>query len=175
MPKSRFFFKKIVFYGDIIERILKYFLLVIFSIMVSIVILQILRRSILGTSFQWSEELARYLFIWNIFIASAIGIKEKSHAAFEFFVNKFKSKYKYIVIILKSTFVIIFALTIIFVGFKHTITSFGSLATTFPISRAYIYLAIPLGGFFMFYYEFIELIRSILLIKGLDKIEKDIL
>lgn len=161
--------------GNVIEKVLKFFLFIIFSFMVTIVIVQIFRRYIFGSSFSWVEEAARYLFIWTIFIASAIGIKEKSHSSVEFLLKKMKTKKKNIIIIIKHLLMIFFFLTVVNIGINRTITSFGGFATSFPLSKGWVYLAIPTGGFFMFYYEVIELIRSILLIKGNLVIKADLL
>lgn len=155
--------------GNVIEKILKSFLFVIFSFMVAIIIVQVFRRQMFGSSFPWVEEAARYLFIWTIFIASAIGVKEKSHASVEFLLKKMKTKKKYILIIIKHLLMIFFFFTLVIVGINRTSTSFGELAASFPLLKGWAYLAIPTGGLFMLYYEVIELIYTILLMKNIFK------
>lgn len=162
-------YKNISQLGDTIAKILKNFLFIIFTFMVIIVIIQIFRRYFFGSSFPWVEEAARYLFIWTIFIASAIGVKEKGHASVEFLLKKMETKKKYTIIIVKHLLLIFFFLTLVIVGLNRTNTSFGEIATSFPLSKGWVYLAIPVGGFLMFYYEAIDLINTFLLIKNIFK------
>lgn len=43
---------------------------VIFVIMILIVFLQVVARYVFGSSLSWSEEIARFLLVWTIFLAA---------------------------------------------------------------------------------------------------------
>ena len=51
------------------------------SLMLVIIFMQIISRYIFGYTFEWSEELARFLFVWVVFIGSALIIGDKGHMA----------------------------------------------------------------------------------------------
>ena len=56
-----------------IEEVL---LIVLSTVMLGIIGVQIFMRFILGSSLGWSEELARYCFIWLVFIGVSYGVKK---------------------------------------------------------------------------------------------------
>jgi TRAP-type C4-dicarboxylate transport system permease small subunit len=52
---------------------------VFFSLMIILIFSQIIMRYIFNYSIVWSEELARYLFVWLIYLGASLGIKNDSH------------------------------------------------------------------------------------------------
>src|SRR5690606_38063623 len=70
----------------IIDQINKVIMLLIglFAILMSIVIIfQVFSRYVLDYSLTWSEELARYLMVWSIFLGAALALRKKSLIAVE--------------------------------------------------------------------------------------------
>ena len=59
-----------------IERVLCVTLLALMSI---IIVVQVFFRYVLQNSLQWSEEIARYMFIWLIYIGISYGVKTDKH------------------------------------------------------------------------------------------------
>lgn len=51
--------------------------------MVVVVSLQVLLRYAFNTSLDWAEDVARLLFVWSIFLAVPLGVKQGSHIAIE--------------------------------------------------------------------------------------------
>lgn len=51
--------------------------------MVVVVSLQVLLRYVFNTSLDWAEDVARLLFVWSIFLAIPLGVKQGSHIAIE--------------------------------------------------------------------------------------------
>ena len=49
------------------------------SVMSVIICLQVVTRYFLETSLAWSEELARYMFIWMIYTGISCGVKKRKH------------------------------------------------------------------------------------------------
>ena len=56
---------------------------------VGVTFTQVLFRYVFQLSLAWSEELARYLFLWLAFLASAYAFKTRSHFALRFLVDRF--------------------------------------------------------------------------------------
>ena len=53
------------------------------AVTVAVTLLQVVFRYVLGSSLSWSEELARYLFIWVIFLGVASAARRGQHMAVE--------------------------------------------------------------------------------------------
>src|SRR5699024_5885989 len=64
---------------DVLEKIEKVILAVTVGIMVLIIAYQVIMRYIFAHANSWSEELARYLFIYDVMIGAAIAIRRNSH------------------------------------------------------------------------------------------------
>lgn len=57
--------------------------------MVVVVTVQVALRYLLNTSIDWSDEVSRLLFVWCMFLAIPLGIREGSHVAVELLVQHF--------------------------------------------------------------------------------------
>ena len=68
--------KVLKFLDEHMEKILCVIFLALMSI---IIVLQVFFRYVLNNSLSWSEELARYLFIWMIYIGISLGVKMDKH------------------------------------------------------------------------------------------------
>ena len=60
---------------DGIEKIEKLFLAVTVAIMIIVITYQVILRYVFSASNAWSEELARYLFIYDVMVAAAIATR----------------------------------------------------------------------------------------------------
>jgi TRAP-type C4-dicarboxylate transport system permease small subunit len=69
-------FKKIVKSYDAIEM---KFLIFVMAILVVVTFAQVFTRYVMGAALFWSEELAKYLFVWISWLGVSAGLKEKEH------------------------------------------------------------------------------------------------
>ena len=70
----------------------EYFLVYSLILMVALVFIQVIMRYIFNNSLSWSEELVRYIFIWQIWLGASVGAKNNDHIRIEIFSNKLKQK-----------------------------------------------------------------------------------
>ena len=61
----------------------EYFLVGSLVLTVAIVFLQVVMRYAFNASLSWSEELTRYIFIWQIWLGASIGFRERKHIKVE--------------------------------------------------------------------------------------------
>lgn len=83
---------------DGIEKIEKLFLAVTVAIMIIVITYQVILRYVFSASNAWSEELARYLFIYDVMVAAAIATRRNSHLQVDAFIGILKTKAIYTVI-----------------------------------------------------------------------------
>jgi TRAP-type C4-dicarboxylate transport system permease small subunit len=57
--------------------------------MVVVVTVQVALRYLLNTSIDWSDEVSRLLFVWCMFLAIPLGLREGAHVAVEILVQHF--------------------------------------------------------------------------------------
>ena len=64
------------------------FLVILMALAVIIVSAQIVTRFILKTPLPWSEEVARYIFIWLVWVRAAFATKERKHIRIDVVVSR---------------------------------------------------------------------------------------
>ena len=65
--------------GNIYNNLEEYLLVVSLVINVLLVFLQVIMRTVFKNSLTWSEELSRYIFIWQIWLGASIALKYNEH------------------------------------------------------------------------------------------------
>jgi TRAP-type C4-dicarboxylate transport system permease small subunit len=69
----------------LLNKIEEGFIMVCFAIMALVLALQIFMRYVMNMPLIWSEELARYIFVWATFIGAGYGVRKKFTSAWKFF------------------------------------------------------------------------------------------
>ena len=135
----------------ILEKIEEKILIFSFMFSVALVFLQIIMRYVFSNSLSWSEELARYLFLWQVWIGTSYAISENKHLKIEALTDRMKGKIKKIVKILASSLWLIFCIFLTFKGIElvYKIYAQGQSSPAMAIPMAYAYACVPIGGFLM--------------------------
>lgn len=122
-------------------------LLVLFSsIMVAVIFLQVVMRQF-GNSLSWSEELARYCFIWMTYMGISYGVKKHRHVKVDAIMVILSQKGKVILNIISNLFFVGFAIFIIIYGFDiaNQLLAFGQKSAANQIPMGLVYMATPIG------------------------------
>lgn len=59
--------------------------------MVAVVSAQVVMRYVFNGSFDWADEVSRIAFVWTIFLAIPLGIKDGTHVGIELLVKRFSA------------------------------------------------------------------------------------
>ncbi|MBM4761084.1 TRAP transporter small permease [Bacillus sp. B15-48] len=122
-------------------------LLVFFSaIMVAVIFLQVVLRQF-GQSLSWSEELARYCFIWLIYIGISFGVKKQRHVKIDAVLFLFREKGQMVLTFIANLFFMGFAIFVIIYGYEVAtqLLQFGQRSPANQIPMGLIYMATPVG------------------------------
>lgn len=92
------------------DKLEEYFLVVTMIAMVVIIFLQVVMRYVFNNSLSWSEEIARYLFLWQIWVGLSYGVKRSKHIRVEIIKYHLSSKGKKIVEIIATIIWIAFGI-----------------------------------------------------------------
>ena len=129
-----------------------YICFVLLLALVAVVGVEVVARYVFRSSFAWSNELARFIFIWFIFIGGSYAVVEDSHIAIEALYNLFPVKARPYLATAGDILWIVFSLFIAYVGFKYSytlISGIGNKSAALGIPIAVIYVAIPIGYLMM--------------------------
>ncbi|RSL33959.1 TRAP transporter small permease [Salibacterium salarium] len=123
-------------------------LLVLFSfVMVAVIAMQVFMRFVLGNSLSWSEELARYCFIWLVYIGISYGVKKQRHIKVDVLLILLKERGKMILGIIANLFFLGFAIFVIIVGFElvEQQMGYGQTSPSMKVPMYIVYAATPVG------------------------------
>jgi len=133
----------------------------ILGIIVTIMFIQVVFRYLLNNSLSWSEEITRYLFVWLVFLGSALCIRDRLHIGVDFLHSKLTTKGRLILEKLNLILISAFNLTIAITGWMWVIETHGSIspAIGLPLNLVF-YAALPTTALIGLYYSISQLIRK---------------
>jgi len=88
------------------------------SIMTLLIFVQVIMRYVFSSSLSWSEELARYLFIWLIYLGISYGCKIRKHIKIDAALGLFPKNTRKYVVILGDIVFFAFAIYIMVTGYE---------------------------------------------------------
>ena len=124
------------------------FLVFSFAFSLALIFVQVCCREV-GYSLSWSEELARYLFIWQCWIAVSLAERDKVHIRIFMLTKRFPQKIRLVIKLLVDAGVIAINIFFIYWGIQMVLflMNAGTAATATKIPMWIIYAAMPLGSF----------------------------
>ena len=131
----------------VINKILRFIVIIMLSVMSVVVFAQVLFR-IVHLSIPWSEELSKYLLIWSTFLGAAICIRKGSLVGLELKNSMSEEKQKILQTIL-NLIVCAMLLFLINVGFWAVRRVWFQITPVLKLSMGLMYAAIPIGSVFM--------------------------
>lgn len=126
-----------------------------------VVFLQVLFRYALHFPLDWAEELAMVIFQWVAFIGAGIAVRHKLHFHLDLLTRRFPRHWQKATDLLASAAVLVVAYILIHVGIVMMETVKFITLPVMHFSKAYVYLAIPVGGALMILYQIPILVRQI--------------
>ena len=93
----------------------------------------------------WTEEVARYAFIWMLFLGAAIAVRTLSHFTIDLLPNLSPRADK-IVNIVVALLMLAIALLILFGGIRFAQIGMNRVSTSSGIRLGYVYMALPVSG-----------------------------
>jgi TRAP-type C4-dicarboxylate transport system permease small subunit len=118
---------------------------------VILIFVQVVMRYVFNHSLAWTEELARYLFIWESWIGISIGAKRGKHIKIELLTNVMKGKPLAFVLTLADLFTLFFIVVLIYYGAELTdkVLAMTTRSSALRIPMWMIYASLPVGCGFM--------------------------
>ena len=120
---------------------------------------QVVTRYGLGDPLIWSEELARYLFVWVSMIGAALAIREGGHFGLDLLIRRMPA-FRPILAPVVTTVMIVFLVIFLKTGIDETRLASMQIAMTFPMRMQWAYLALPVGAGLMLFHLAVHLVRS---------------
>lgn len=135
--------KLIEAYDKFEERILAISLLV----SLTIVFIQVIMRKVFNSSLSWSEELARYIFIWQCWLGVSLAFKTDSHIFISMLSDKIGGRGQKLLEAFGLLLTLIFCIFLVYQGFSlvSTMSERGTISSGMRIPLTFIYACVPIS------------------------------
>jgi len=132
---------------DFYYRLLDVLLIATVAILIVPVSLQIFSRfTALIPSYIWTEEMARFFFIWMIMIGAMVGVRDGAHLDADLW-PELKPRANAMLRMVSNVFVLVFALVFIWYGIRFVQFGWDQNSELAELPMGYIFVAWPLAGF----------------------------
>jgi TRAP-type C4-dicarboxylate transport system permease small subunit len=131
---------------DVYHRVLTWLLVATVAVLIVPVTMQIVARfTALIPAFIWTEELARFLFIWMVMLGAMIGIREGTHFEVDVWPD-LQPRPTALLRIVSHLCVLVFALVFIWWGVEFTRFGWDQLSEIAELPMWTIFIAWPIAG-----------------------------
>ena len=131
-----------------IDNFEEYFCVWSLAFMTILVFIQVVMRYVFRNSLSWSEELARYIFLWLSWIGASYAVKERSHFRVEMFADMLRGKarktFELFVLLVWFAFCVFLAYQGSMIT-RHLLTR-GQISAAMEIPMAWAYASVPVGS-----------------------------
>ncbi len=124
------------------EEVICYSFLVLLVVITS---LQVFTRYVLNAPLSWTEEAARMVFTWIIFIGAALIVKRGSHISIDYVPKLLPASVRRWLLLASNTFTLAVVLILAVKGFRLLQITGASESPALGIRWVYVYAAFPIG------------------------------
>ncbi len=153
-------------FSDILNKIIKYAMVSVLSIITVMVSTEVVLRYCFGKTLYITEEFTRYMMVWMVFLGAALAIKENAHNRVEIFLVRFPGKSRYLMGLIGQLAFALFLVVLVIQGCSVLPMQFDQIIPTLDISMFWFYLALPVGGVLMIINLIPKIWESILILMG---------
>ena len=154
----------------LLDRSLELLVMVVVVVLVVDVLWQVFTRFILKNPSTWTEELAVFMLIWVSLLGAAVALGRGAHLGIDYFVGKLPMKQRLVTEVFVFLCIALFSFTVMILGGIELVIEtlrLNQISPAINIKVGYVYLAIPISGFFLVLYSVIGLVERITeLVKG---------
>ena len=113
--------------------------------MIVVTLAQVIFRYVIAAPLPWSEELARYCFVWIVFLGGALGLSRGIHLGVDLLVNAMPAPARRAMDALVSALIAGFAVTVIYASLPVLNMNMFQRSPALGVQMTYIYVAIPIS------------------------------
>lgn len=126
---------------------------ILMALMVTTLAVQVLFRYALNNPLSWSEELARYAFVWITFLGAAVAYRHRGHIVVDMMLHLIPVRARATLAWLVEILVTVTLVVLVRDGLRMVETTSNVRATMLQIPMSYIYAAIPVSAALMLVYQ----------------------
>lgn len=131
---------------DALDRGIYGLITVSYAVIIVAMTIQVFFRYVLNAPFSWSEELARYMFVWLVYLGGYVAVIRNAHVGVDYLTRRFSSAFRKRLGAVLSLMIIAVLAFIGYHGVLLTLDNVGAEWFTIDfLSLAIPYGAVPVG------------------------------
>jgi len=143
------FVRKLTKFDDFLAKGEAWVLIAFVATMTVVVLLQVIYRYLLTRPLHWSEELARYLFVWISLLGASLSVQKRGHFGMDFFYRMLPEKGRRF--LLFFTYLLMGAVMVVLLiyGIGLVQKTAAQQSPAMEISMGWAYACLPVGAALM--------------------------
>jgi TRAP-type C4-dicarboxylate transport system permease small subunit len=146
----------------VITKLVNFMVIVLFTILTISCILQVFTRYVLNDSLFWTEELARYTYIWSNLLAASMCVKAKGHATVTMILDMMTVRVRRFFSILINLVMLWGAAIMVIYGYQVANNFMTQFSPALKIPMFYYYIVLPISGVLMIFYVLSDSLKVII-------------
>lgn len=145
-----------------LDRTLRTICVALFALLVLLVAWQVFTRLVLNQPSAWTEEAARYTFVWVSLIGIAIAVGEKADVVMDFLVERLPRSLQRVADIIAYLATLAFVqYAMVFGGLQQASLAWTQRNPLLPLTQGQLYLALPISGALLTIYLLIHIVGTL--------------
>lgn len=143
-----------------LDKVLGFLVNLSFILMIAVVLLQVIARYLLPWAPNWTEELARFCFIYLVSMGAALAVKDNGYVSVNFLLDRLSPKYKSLLenIILVCIIGLMFTQFVVSLPLMEIVSIQKS--PSMNLNMAFMYGAMAIMGLSVAFYSTLKLIQK---------------
>ena len=145
-----------------LDKVLGNFLVLLMILIVLTVLWQVFSRYVLNSPSSFTDELARYLFIWIGIFGAAYASGQQTHLAIDILPQKLNKQNKLKLRIGINLLIVLFSLTVLVIGGGNLVYvnyDLGQYSAALDVPLSFVYSVVPLSGILVIVYKVNEIVN----------------
>jgi TRAP-type C4-dicarboxylate transport system permease small subunit len=156
----------------LLGRIEAWLLAALVAVITVVTFLQVFTRYVTENPLIWTEEVARYLFVWITLIGGAAAVRTNGHFGLDILRRLFPALRIPLGAITMLVVLVFFAL-LFYTGILETQQAATQMSPALQVTMHWAFLAIPIGAALALWHVIAHWARSGIAAHPLDRLEKD--
>jgi TRAP-type C4-dicarboxylate transport system permease small subunit len=144
-----------------IDSIVRWLIIALMTVMTVTVTMQILFRYVFNIPLGWSEEAARFAFVWVSFFGASALMRVREHINVTVFIERFPARLKTLCVLVANIGGLGCVYLFLVGGIDLTRNEWGQLAPAMEIPMGWVYLAIPISATLMAIWMILQTVQTL--------------
>lgn len=149
-----------------IERLVRWTVILLMFIMTILVFVQIVSRYVFNMPLGWSEEMARFSFVWVSFLGASALMQVREHINVTVFLERFPAWLRAACLFTAGLGALVCIYFFLAGGVALTVNEWRQLAPATELPMGWVYLVIPLSSALMGLWVLIQTVEAALKLGG---------